>query len=69
MVQGGFSSNHRTPLHIINGRLTGLDTILRLLVLPELKAVGNGAIFQDNNVPCNRDAAAKLFYNSRGSSG
>ena len=54
MVQGGFSSNHRTPLHIINGRLTGLDyqdTILRLLVLPKLQAVGNGAIFQDNNAP------------------
>ena len=69
MVQGGFSSNHRTPLHIINGRLTGLDyqdTILRLLVLP---AVGNGAIFQDDNAPCNRDAAVKPFCSSRGSSG
>ena len=69
MMQGGFSSNHRTPLHIINGRLTGLDTILRLLVLPELQAVGNSAIIDDNNAPCYRDAAAKLFYNSRGSSG
>ena len=55
MVWGGFSTHHRTPLHIVNGRLNGVayrDTILRPLVLPALQAVGNGAIFMDDNARC-----------------
>ena len=30
-------------------------------MLPALRAVGKGAIFQDDNVPCNRDAVVNTF--------
>ena len=69
MVWGGFSLHHRTPLHIVNGRLTGVayrDTILRPLVLPALQAVGNGAIFQDDNAPCHRAAVVNAFLQQQG---
>lgn len=64
MVWGGFSLNHRTPLHRVEGRLTGVayrDTILRPLVLPALQAVGPGAQFQDDNAPCHRAAVVNRF--------
>ena len=69
MVWGGFSTHHRTPLHIVNGRLNGVayrDTILRPLVLPALQAVGNGAIFMDDNAPCHRAAVATTFLQQQG---
>ena len=69
MVWGGFSLHHRTPLHIVQGRLTGVayrDTIVRPLVLPALQAVGNGAIFQDDNAPCHRAAVVQTFLRQQG---
>ena len=64
MVWGGFSLRHRTPLHRVEGRLTGAtyrDTILRPLVMPTLRAVGQGAQFQDDNAPCHRAAIVNQF--------
>ena len=64
MVWGGFSFNHRTPLHRVEGRLTGVtyrDTILRPLVLPALRAIGPGAQLQDDNAPCHRAAVVNRF--------
>ena len=69
MVWCWFSLHHRTPLHIVNGRLTGVayrDTILRPLVLPALQAVGNGALFQDDNAPCHRAAVVNTFLQQQG---
>ena len=69
MVWGGFSRHHRTPLHTVNGRLTGVayrDTIIRPLVLPALQAVGSGAIFQDDNAPCHRARVVNDFLQQQG---
>ena len=52
MVWGGFSYHHRTPLHVIDGNLTGLryrDEILRPIVLPCLQRIGAAAVLQDDN--------------------
>lgn len=64
MVWGGFSLHHRTPLHLVEGRLTGAayrDTTLRPLVIPALQAVGDGALFQDDSAPCHRAAVVNNF--------
>ena len=69
MVWDGFSLHHRTPLHIVQGRLTGVayrDTIVRPLVLPALQAVGNGAVFQDDNAHCHRAAVVQTFLRQQG---
>lgn len=52
MVWGGIGLNHRTPLHRIQGTLTGIryrDEILRPIAIPALQAMGQGAILQDDN--------------------
>ena len=52
MVWGGMGSDHRTPLHRVQGNLTGVDyrdSILGPIVVPALQAMGPGAIFQDDN--------------------
>ena len=52
MVWGGMALNHRTPLHQVQGNLTGVGcrhNILQPLVLPALQAMGPGAILQDDN--------------------
>ena len=69
MVLGGFNLQHRTPLPVVNGRLTGVvyrDSILRPLVMPALQAVGNGAVFQDNNASCHRAAVVNTFLQQQG---
>ena len=66
---GGFSLHHRTPLHIVQGRLIGVAyrvTIVRPLVLPALQAVGNGAVLQDDNAPCHRAAVVQTFLRQQG---
>lgn len=52
MVWAGFSYHQRTPLHVIDGNLTGLryrDEILRPIVLPCLQRIGGAAVLQDDN--------------------
>ena len=52
MVWGGISLNGRTELVIIDGNLTSqryVDEILIPHVIPYLGAIGNNAIFQDDN--------------------
>ena len=52
MMWGGFALHHRTPLHQIHGNLNGVgyrDDVLRPVVLPALRAMGQGAILQDDN--------------------
>ena len=69
MVWGGVSLHHRTPLHLVDGRLTGVayrDTIVRPLVLPALQAIGNGAVFQDDNAPCHRARVVTNFLQQQG---
>ncbi len=44
--------NHRTPLYVVNGNLTGqcyLNEIVQPLVIPLLQRIGPGAWFQDDN--------------------
>ena len=46
MVWGGIGLNYRTPLHRIQGILTGIryrDEILRPIAIPALRAMGQGA--------------------------
>ena len=82
MVRGGISLRHRTrehslfsdrtPLHLVQGRLTGVahrDKIARplvLTVLPALPAVGNGAIFMDDDAPCHRAVVLNKFLQQQG---
>ena len=52
MVWAGISIGGRTDLVFIDGNLNSrryIDEVLRPHVLPYLAAIGNGAIFQDNN--------------------
>lgn len=52
MVWGAFSFHQRTNLYIINGNLNAIryrDEILRPLVIPCLRAIGNRAVYQDDN--------------------
>ncbi|KAK7105538.1 hypothetical protein V1264_016903 [Littorina saxatilis] len=54
MVWGGFSLHHRTPIHCVQGNLTGIayrDDILRPIATPVLQAIGPGATLQDDNAP------------------
>ena len=64
MVCGGFSLHHRTPLHRVEGNLTGIaymDDILRPITIPALQAVGPGAILQDDNVRPHRARVVNNF--------
>ena len=52
MVWGGIHLHGRTPLHLIQGILTGIryrDEIIWRIVLPTLQAMGPGVILQDDN--------------------
>ena len=52
MVWGGIHLHGRTPLHLVQGNLTGMryrDEIVRRFVLPTLQAMGPAAILQDDN--------------------
>ena len=53
MVWAGISMNHRTPLYVVNGNLTGqryLNEIVQPLVIPLLQRIGPGdQEFQDDN--------------------
>ena len=52
MVLAGFHERGRTPLYRIVGNLTGIrykDEILRGQIIPTLRALGQGAILQDDN--------------------
>ena len=64
MVWDGFSLNHRTPLHRVEDRLTGVEysvTILHPRVLPTLQAVGPRAQLQDDNALCHRAVVVNRF--------
>ena len=57
MVWGGIHLHGRTPLHLVQGNLTGVryrDEIVRRIVLPTLQAMGPGAILQDDNATPHR---------------
>ena len=57
MMWGGMSFGTRTPLHHVDGILNGVryrDEVLRPVALPELRNLGPGAIFQDDNAPAHR---------------
>lgn len=52
MVWSGFPVNYRTPLHRVEGNLTGnmyRDDIVQLLVFPALQATGQDVVVQDDN--------------------
>lgn len=64
MVWGGIGRNFRTPLHRVEGNLTGVgyrDNILRPLVLPALHALGPDAILQDDNARPHRARVVNVF--------
>ena len=64
MVWGGIGLNHRTPLHRIQGTLTGVryrDEILRPVAIPALQAIGQGAMFQDDNARPHRARVVNDF--------
>ena len=64
MVWGGIHLNGRTPLHLVQGTLTGAryrDDILRPIVMPTLRAMGRGSILQDDNAPPHRAMVARAF--------
>ena len=64
MVWGGISLNGRTELVIIDGNLTSqryVDEILIPHVIPYLGAIGNNAIFQDDNARPHRGRIATDF--------
>ena len=57
MVWGRNWWNGRTDLVILDGNLTGqryLDQVIQPQVLPHLRTMGNGAIYQDDNAPPHR---------------
>jgi transposase len=69
MMWGGISFNHRTPLHHVNGNLTGQryrDDILNRVALPTLQAIGNGAVLQDDNARPHRAAVVTNFLQEQG---
>ena len=52
MVWARIHLHGRTPLHLVQGNLTGVryrDEIVRRIVLPTLQAMGPGAILQDDS--------------------
>ena len=52
MVWGGIHFHGRTPLHLVQGNLTGVryrNEIVRRFVLTTLQPMGPGAILQDDN--------------------
>ena len=64
MVWGGFSLHHRTPLHRVQGNLTGIayrDDILEPIAVPALQAMGPGAILQDDNARPHRARVVQNF--------
>ena len=64
MVWGGIGRNYRTPLHQVQGNLTGLgyrDNILQPLVLPAMQALGPGAMLQDDNARPHRARVVNDF--------
>lgn len=64
MVWGGFSLHHRTPLHRVQGNLTGVayrDDILRPIAVPALQAMGPGSILLDDNAPPHRARVVQNF--------
>lgn len=69
MVWGGFSRQGRTPLHVINGTLTGLrycDEIVRPLIQPTLQAMGGRAQLQDDNARPHRAHVVEDFLQQQG---
>jgi transposase len=69
MVWGAFSLHHRTPLHRVQGNLTGLryrDEILRPFGLPTLHQMGPHAIFQDDNARPHRARVVNDFLQQSG---
>ena len=57
MVWGGMSLRTRTRPERINGNLTGacyLKDVLRPIAVPAVRALGQGAVYQDDNAPAHR---------------
>lgn len=64
MVWAGFSLHHRTPLHRVEGNITGIaymNDILRPIAIPALQAIGPGAILQDDNARPHRAQVVNNF--------
>lgn len=64
MVWGGFHLHGRTPLHLIQGNLTGVryrDEVVRPIVIPTLQAMGPGACLQDDNATPHRAMVVRDF--------
>lgn len=69
MVWGGFSLHHRTPLHLVQGNLTGvryMEEIVRPLVLPALQQMRPGAVFQDDNARPHRARVVQDYLQASG---
>ena len=69
MVWGGFHLHGRTPLHVIQGSLTGQryrDEIISPIVQPALQAIGPGATLQDDNAPPHRAHVVRDFFQQQG---
>ena len=64
MVWGGIHLHSKTPLHLVQGNLTGVryrDEIVRRFVLPTLQAMGPGVILHDDNVTPHRAMLVTAF--------
>ena len=69
MVWAGVSLGGRTELIFVNGNLTSqryVDEILRPYVLPYLGAIGENAIYQDDNARPHRGYTAMNFLETNG---
>ena len=52
MVWAAVTMHRRTPLQLIAGNLNSqlyVDEVMRPMVLPFLRQIGQGAVFQDDN--------------------
>ena len=64
MVWGGIHRHGRTPLHRIQGNLTGqryVNEVLQPIVVPTLHAMGPGATLQDDNAAPHRANVVRDF--------
>ena len=69
MIWAGFSRETRTPLHVIQGTLTGLryrDEIVQPLIQPALRAIGNQAVLQDDNARPHRARVVDAYLQQVG---
>ena len=68
MVWGGMSLRTRTVLHRIVGNLNAaryVNEVLRLIAVPAVQKLGQGAVYQDDNAPAHRGRVATDFLRNQ----